>query len=162
LLCAAATVGWRLSFKLRLLQLQERLAELAARVGMVRRLADVIAVFVSAVVAGGCCLDVRCGPSEWRLLFRFTLAQLQERLAEAAARVGMVRRFRCCYCRTACVSLLLRGISVCIGYCYCWRLSFRLRWLQLQERLAEAAARVGMVSSVVCCVLLPLSAGAWC
>jgi hypothetical protein len=32
-----------------------------------------------------------CGPSEWRLLFRFTLAQLQERLGEAAARVGMVR-----------------------------------------------------------------------
>ncbi|WIA16623.1 hypothetical protein OEZ85_013288 [Tetradesmus obliquus] len=30
-----------------------------------------------------------CGPAEWRLRFRFTLAQLKERLADAAARVGM-------------------------------------------------------------------------
>lgn len=33
-----------------------------------------------------------CGPKEWRLLFRFTLAQLYDKLAAAAAKVDMVSR----------------------------------------------------------------------
>jgi hypothetical protein len=33
-----------------------------------------------------------CGPREWRLLYRFTLAQLRDKLEDAAGRVGMVSR----------------------------------------------------------------------
>jgi hypothetical protein len=45
---------------------------------------------------------VRIGFQGWRPLFRFTLAQLQERLAEAAARVkwrGCVLQLRLYVCR---------------------------------------------------------------
>lgn len=39
-----------------------------------------------------------CGPREWRLLYRFTLAQLRDRLEEAAGRVGMVSVLGCVCC----------------------------------------------------------------
>lgn len=83
-------------------------------------------------VFGECVLRT-VGVCEWRLRFRFTLAQLKARLEEAAGRVGMVS----CSCITVAAAAE-------------WRLQFRFTLAQRREGLAEAAARVGMVSWCDC------------